>query len=357
VNDLVVALQQLNSKLAQVLNQYQLICMRLLTDSLATAESFDPEAEYDKKNEYVAAANYVALQLYKRQLYSVAERLFKEMIAKIKEHEENEGKKLNKGIVYANLGMLQYHQNNFDEAIASIFRAHREDIPITHATTQDDAEQMFYQSFEAPVTEAIDERCFVLLHDLTGTGIAQFSIHEFLRFLSIEKRFMLAYLIRMRMLHPLEDRIEFTEFRLHSILRDLGTLYEYVVKDVCTASSHSPERPRTLVPALKALFKGETWITQFERYLSRCYAQATSPTEYHEKFRLLAQSMQSKNASRDERTASLHAIASLVRNYTIHNFELAPQFFQVYDQAFQLLIVSMLYAHQYACKTLGIARL
>jgi hypothetical protein len=259
-------------------------------------------------------------------------------------------------MVYANLGMLQCHQNNFDEAIANIFRAHREDIPITHASTQDDAEQIFYQSFESLVAGAVDKRCFVLLHDLTGVGSAQSSIPEFLRFLSIEKRFAFAYLIRMRMLHPLEDRIEFTEFRLHSILRDLGTLYEYVVKDICAASNRSPERP-TLVPALRALFKGETWITQFERYLNELYVKATSPTEYHRKLRSLAQSMQSKNASRDERTASLHAIASLVRNYTIHNFELASQFFEVYDQAFRILITSMLYAYQYACKALGIARL
>jgi len=81
-----------------------------LNDDMEMNAPFDPNQLYDEKNRYFGRAVTPGLVFLRTGQYGTAEIYFKKMLERILEYERAKGKKFNKGMVYANLGIAQMPQ-------------------------------------------------------------------------------------------------------------------------------------------------------------------------------------------------------------------------------------------------------
>ena len=105
--------------------------LSFLREDFPNNPSADECNEYEEKNWYFNRANEVGIRLIDSRNYWEAERYFAAMLQGIGRYEKLSGKRFNKGIVYANLGISQIANGKIDIGIANLLTAEEEDRDIT----------------------------------------------------------------------------------------------------------------------------------------------------------------------------------------------------------------------------------
>jgi hypothetical protein len=104
----------------------------ILIEDMKKAPRFDRNnpPEWGKKDEYFNNANNICQSsLWKLGLYDLCETYYGILLKEIRKHERDNKTDLNKGMVYANLGVAQAAQGKIDEGFSNILKAHMEDEP------------------------------------------------------------------------------------------------------------------------------------------------------------------------------------------------------------------------------------
>ncbi|NDJ75197.1 MAG: hypothetical protein GYB65_02970 [Chloroflexi bacterium] len=101
---------------------------RLLNEGIAAYPGFDPNKPYVEKNYYFNPANNLRFQFLPDSNSSwVAEHYYSVLLGEILAYENQSGNHLNKGMVYANLGIAQISNGKLDDGFANLLTAEWED--------------------------------------------------------------------------------------------------------------------------------------------------------------------------------------------------------------------------------------
>jgi hypothetical protein len=130
--------------------------LQLLGAGLNQYPEFNPDGKYAEKNHYFAVANNLGLGFLQTPgLEWVAEMYFQVMLDNILRYEEQSGKKVNKGMVYANLGISQIRNGKLDEGIADFFAAEYEDRQYEGLEDWDILDTTLWWQFESLVVNSV----------------------------------------------------------------------------------------------------------------------------------------------------------------------------------------------------------
>ena len=263
--------------------------------------SFDIDNPYDYgcKNLYISAANKLCMtSLWNRGLYAFAEKYYLAMLTEIKKFKDsNEGYNHNKGMVYANLGVVQAAQLKIDEGFANILKALDEDRGYLQKGRKPDEELFntrFFQQFEEPIVLApLVKQIEVLVNDGETCPTAK----EFLKSLSDPHQRMFFEYTYVKIMENYKVMSEkpnnFSANRLIAYLQDLCLFAEDFLKK------------KNYVGMLKTLL-----LTAFSGTdLSGC--STYSPEE-------LNNTIESIYGETNKQNRSLRMLLTL-RNYTSHN--------------------------------------
>ena len=104
--------------------------LAMLREDMECHGSFDPTRPYDEKNAYFVRTQELGNSLFRPGLHWVAEHYFGTTLRDILDYEQESGKRFNKGMVYANLGISQVAIGKLDAGIAHLLAADQEDCPF-----------------------------------------------------------------------------------------------------------------------------------------------------------------------------------------------------------------------------------
>ncbi len=130
--------------------------LQVLSAGLTQYPEFNSGGKYDEKNNYFATANNLGLGFLQTPgLQWIAEMYFQEMLNAILSYEAQSGKKVNKGMVYANLGISQIRNGRLDDGIANLFTAEYEDRQLNGLENWEISDTTLWWQFEFLVASFI----------------------------------------------------------------------------------------------------------------------------------------------------------------------------------------------------------
>jgi hypothetical protein len=213
----------------QFINHYRTILLTNLEDYPA----FDPTSPYPEKNAYFEKISSETANLFGYDgLVPDAEQFYRTMVDTIVEYEKQHGKIFNKGIVYANLGIVLISHDNIDEGIHFLLLADKEDSLYQH-NPHDILNGILWKQFE-------DRRIIPHLLQLNANPDASlhFPIDEafilnFLTSLELPDRLLLEttlWMIYRNIEFNQVNSNDYTRGKLYSGLKDLCLLTESLLR-------------------------------------------------------------------------------------------------------------------------------
>lgn len=327
----------------QYIDNYRTILLTNLKDY----PSFDPTAPYPEKNAYFEKISSETSHLFGYDgLIPAAEQFYRKMVDTILEYEKQNGKNFNKGIVYANLGIVLIAHANLDEGIHYLLLADKEDSPYQH-NPHDILNSILWKQFE-------DRR--IVPHLLQLNVHPDASLH-----FPIDEAFILNFLTRLELpdrlllettLWMIYRNIEFSQVnsndytrgRLFSGLKDLCLLTESLLrKKQRLQSIVNPNTQVTLVTLFNNVLPG----------LGIGYPQAGLPmgaNSLQDFVNNVERILISASSPEIRRIYCLH----LVRNFTGHHFDVSSQartpngqeFFDLYGATLTNIVAVIIYLAQ-----------
>lgn len=323
----------------------------LLRNNLVAYPAFDPSRPYEEKNAYIVELMRQGEQrLFVPHLDSVAERYLATLLTVTLDFEQENKKHFNKGMVYANLGIIQMALGKVDAGIAHLLMANEEDrpfVPDPHGVLNGH----LWQQFE-------DEKIFKLLIELNGSP--QTNLH-----FTIDQPFLLNLFRGME----LQDRMFlegtlwaifensylnvqtpniYTRGRLYSGLKDLCLLTEALLRKKQVATGTINPNNQTLGDRKGGTQPGLLSIALRPHNIG--YPQI-GLNVWAENLQALLDNLEDilYNASSPEirRIYCLH----LIRNFTGHQFDLSDgvtsptgrTFFDLFDDVLVNVLSAILY--------------
>jgi hypothetical protein len=321
----------------------QLIHMGLdiLKRNLAAFPPFDPNEPYEDKNKYFLEVSQLSAPLFANAgMVAPAERYYRTMIDAIQEYEKQSSKKFNKGIVYANLGIILTAHGNLDEGIHYLLLADREDEPFRRGP-HGLLDHVIWQQFE-------DHHVIAHLTQLNANPnvglrfiVDKAFILGFLRTLELPDRLLLEATIWTTFRNLDFKQVnsnDYTRGRLVSGLKDLCLLTEMLLRKKQQAVG------QTLGPLLNGALVGKG-IGYPRAGLS---VRANSLSEFLNNLETI---LHAGLPPEIRRIYCLH----LVRNFTGHHFDISTnvvsatgnEFFSLYEETLINILSAVLYlAHE-----------
>lgn len=301
-----------------------------------------------KKNKYFEETAQKGHILFTLSLYLAAELYYEESLKIIRSYEVSSGKTLNKGMVYANLGIAQMANGKFDIGIAHLLTAEKEDQPVN--PNYDILNTRLWKQFEKP--KIFDYLISLNKHPDAGLG---FKIDEpFLTNLvtGMEQQDRIFFegtiwvLLDNLQQHQVLQNV-YTSGRLFSGLKDLCLLIEallrkkQIVDGVITATHKITLGGKKGQPGLlsNALRKQQISYPQI--------GLNTSSNDINKFLENLENIFDTAASAELRRVYCLH----LVRNFTGHHFSLSniatspkgKTFFEMYDSSLINVLSTILY--------------
>lgn len=102
---------------------------KALVEDLELFPAYDSTQQYDRKNDYIGRANDLVIG-YMATNPLLAELAYRYLLDIVLEHEKKTGKRRNKGIIYANLGIVQIAERKLVPGVAHLLTAEDEDKDV-----------------------------------------------------------------------------------------------------------------------------------------------------------------------------------------------------------------------------------
>lgn len=230
---------------------------KLLQEDMEFYPSFDPNKRYEEKNYYVNRANNLGQTLFYSQLHPCfADLFYRSLLDIIINYEKKTGKKFNKGIPYANLGIAQISQGKFDQGIANLLTAEWEDREVANP-------KEFI--LDSPLWKQFEDRVFDYLKSYNEKHTFDFIIdnsflEDFFRAIDREDRIFLQGTIL-----ALKDNLDqfsvcansYTFGRLYAFLKDLCLLIESLLRKKQLNEGMKPSEAKKLYNLLFRVLKNQ----------------------------------------------------------------------------------------------------
>lgn len=316
--------------------------LRTLWGEMERAPAFDPlnPPVYGKKDEYFISANQICLDsLVARELWDLSERYYQEMLNAIKKHEKDNGKNLNKGMVYGNLGASQAAQGKIDEGFANILKSHLEDEPY-HKTNQTVFQLQLYEQFEQKIRDYILSHC-MLYQTEEGTTVDRALIDKMISSLNANSHILFISMVDKIRRHSdlLADKDnQFSRLQIFLSLQDLCLAIENALKVAKGING-------TMKPLLDQLFSStssrlNSWKPAFDNNYSLTSSNDAAQLESN---------LRSILALSDVKARRLLVLCA-VRNFSSHNVDVLNQYlFSNVRNIFDQILSSSIFLHVSGC--------
>jgi len=317
----------------------------MLLEDMRKALPFSPQKpflNYDDKNKYFERANELChYSLWNAELYDLCERYYQIMLAEIRTYEGNHGTNFNKGMVYANLGVLQVAQHKIDEGFANILKAHMEDEPY-HKT--DPLKSIFRLDLYTQFEEKSEH--YILQHSKMyereeSTKLDKSYLAALISSLDADSHILFISLVEKIRLHlqALADKDNnFSRLQIFLSLQDLCLCIENALKK-------SKNLAGTLKPVLDSLFskasgKQQTWKAVFDKNYNLTYSDHSLQLENNLKCICGIQ---------DNRARRL-LILCAIRNFSSHNIDVGNDYvFTRIESVFENILSALFFLHSQGC--------
>ncbi len=319
----------------------------ILQTNLKDYPAFDPTAPYPEKNAYFEKISYETSNLFGYDgLVPAAEQFYRAMVDTILEYERQHEKNFNKGIVYANLGIILIAHANLDEGIHYLLLADKEDSPYQH-NPHGILDSVLWKQFE-------DRHIIAHLSQLNVNPNANLHFHidtafilSFLTGLELSDRLMLEATLWMIYRNIELNQVnsnDYTRGRLYSGLKDLCLLTESLLrKKQRLQGIINPNAQITLGPLFNNALTG----------LGIGYPHPTLPfgaNSLQEFVNNLEHILVTAASPEIRRIYCLY----LVRNFTGHHFDVSShthtpngkEFFDLYEATLTNIVAAILYLTQ-----------
>jgi len=316
-----------------------------LIQDMGKARRFDPEnpfTNYDEKNEYFNIANDICrISLWDSKLYDLCERYYATLLQEIKRYEMSKSTNLNKGMVYANLGVTQAAQGKIDEGFANILKAHIEDEPY-HKT--DPARSVFtlelYTQFEDKI------KIYILHHSMLyqkeeSARVDKVFVDGLVASLDTDSRLLFVTQVEKirRNLEILSDKDNrFTRLQIFLSLQDICLSVENSLKVKNGLTD-------TLKPILDKLFskksgRPKAWKPAFDNKY---------PLTKADKSLKLQKNLNSILSISDSKARRL-LICCAVRNFSAHNLDVGNDYiFRIIEQILDNILSCIFFFREAGC--------
>lgn len=321
-----------------------------LVKNMEMSPSFDPNKPYEEKNTYFLEVNQLGFPLFQNNnLVSPATIYYKEMLRVILEYENQNTKRFNKGMVYANVGIAQIANGNLDEGIHYLLMADREDADFA-MNPHGLLDGVLWQQFERPhVIENLinlNNNTFTNLH----FQVTEAFIQNMLRRMDLQDRLFLEatiWTIFRNLKFNTHNSNYYTRGRLLSGLKDVCLLGESLLRKyqisqgLISANSRITLGNTGNTPGLLTNTVSGLRIGYPQRGLS---VSANSLLEFLDNVENILQQSSSPEICR---IYCFH----LVRNFTGHHFDVSSQvisssgkeFFDLYEHILVNVLSTILY--------------
>jgi len=340
--------QQIRQAVAQALDQ----ALAILKKNLATYPPFDSKGPYEDKDKYFNQLVGLSDPLLREDIRVPAvEQYYRLMKDTIEEHERQTGTVFNKGIVYANLGIILTAQGNLDEGIHLLLMANKEDAafrsgPLDHGVIND---RLWKENFE-------DRHVISRLTQLNTNNNAGllFVVDEafilgFLRTLELPERLFLEatiWTVYRNLEFNQKNSNDYTRGRLFSGLKDLCLMTEALLRKKQMAGGTVPPNTQIMLNALLTNALSSVGIVYPPNPALPVHANSLQAFVDN-----LEQILNTSPNAEIRRMCCLH----LVRNFTGHHFDVAAhvvsangnEFFTLYEATLTNIVSAILYlAHE-----------
>ncbi len=249
-------------------------------------------------------------------MFSDAESVYSDMLATIKEVERRKGICLHKGLALYNIGLVQFLQHNFDEAIPAIREAYREDCRrLGHQQAQGQLAKKFMQDFRKSVLDEIDREYLPRIRK-TVVSMAGRSASRIVATLSPDEFLFLSRIVVSNK-HVRFRTDRYTGVVLFDNLKNLCLLTEDLAK-------RKTGRADDLRPILQAMFAYENWmrnvfIPNRTKTIFRAPTVQQAIPLFENNLKLLDKRL--GGSPDDESLARCFLTTVLVRHFTAHYFD------------------------------------
>ena len=273
------------------------------------------------------------------KMYSDAEQVYSDMLETIRAVEKTKGE-LHKGLPIYNIGLVQFHQRNFDEGIPNILQAYEQDI---RSFGSDDAKHKlasrFKQDLYGLVANELDAGFFVEIRKSLSLH-AQSSMDLIQRL--TENEFLFLARIVLSNAHVKFRKDMYTTVILYDNLRNLCLLLEVFLK-------RKTEKDASIGSLLNTAFDQESWLGFYNMHKEETHFEAATVNEAVQKFDGNLKALERSLGGRPEEEflARVFLTTVLVRHFTSHYFDAHPDLVKdqvLYRRMFQRAISGILYS-------------